>query len=87
MEFFVYTWYAKCIYEEGSDCMLTSAERKTSQINVRVNSAEREMIEQLRNHIRPRVSASRLLVYLCEEKAREMGIIRDLPDGNWTIGE
>ena len=67
--------------------MLSSAEPKTTQINVRMNPAEKEMIEKVRNHIRPRVSASRLLVYLCEEKAREFGIIHDTPDGNWTIGE
>ena len=67
--------------------MLSSKEPKTTQINVRMNPAEKEMVEQVRNHIRPRVSASRLLVYLCEEKAREFGIITDTADGHWTIGE
>ena len=67
--------------------MLSSTEPKKSQINVRMNEAEREMVERVRNHIRPRVSASRLLVYLCEEKAREFGVIHDQPDGSWTIDE
>ena len=67
--------------------MLSSGEQKNMQINVRVNRAEKEMIERVRNSIRPRVSASRLLVYLCEEKAREFDLIKDTPDGNWTIGE
>ena len=67
--------------------MLSSGDTKNTQINVRMNAAEREMVERVRNSIRPRVSASRLLVYLCEEKAREMGIIHDAPDGKWTIDE
>lgn len=67
--------------------MYSSDEPKTLQLNIRINEAEREMIEQVRNGIRPRVSASKLLIYLCEERAREMGIITDNGRGVWTISE
>ena len=65
--------------------MYSSDEPKTMQLNIRMNKAEHEMIEQVRNNIRPRVSASKLLLYLCEEKAREMNIITDNGHGVWSI--
>ena len=65
---------------------LRNNEPKNSAFNIRCNDAEREMIDRLRNTVRPRVSASRLLIYLCEEKARELGIIKDdEKTGTWTI--
>lgn len=67
--------------------MLYSDEPKNTQINVRCNAAEREMIEQVRNCIRPRVSASKLLLFLCEEYARQNGIIHDTGNGRWEIEE
>ena len=67
--------------------MYLSDEPKTLQLNIRINKAEHEMIEQVRNNIRPRVSASKLLIYLCEERAREMGLITDNGRGVWSISE
>ena len=64
---------------------LTNNEPKNSAINLRCNDAERAMITALQNTIRPRVSASKLVIYLCEEKAREQGIIHDKSDGTWYI--
>lgn len=64
---------------------LTNNEPKNSAINIRCNDAERAMVEAIRSTVRPRVSASKLLLYLCEEKAREEGIIKDNPDGTWSI--
>ena len=64
---------------------LTNNEPKNSAINVRCNEAEKAMIAALQNTIRPRVSASKLLIYLCEEKARENGIIHDNNNGTWYI--
>lgn len=64
---------------------LTNNEPKNSAINIRCNDAERAMIDAVRNSIRPRVSASRLLVYLCEERARKMDLIKDNPNGTWSI--
>ena len=64
---------------------LSSSAPKNAAINVRCNEAERAMIEAVRNTIRPRVSASRLLLFLCEEKARAMGVIKDEKNGEWTI--
>lgn len=67
--------------------MLHSDAPKTGQINIRINPAERRMIEMLQSAIRPRVSSSRLLIYLCEEEARRRGFIQDEEDGTWTISE
>lgn len=67
--------------------MLHSDEPKRLQINVRVNEAEKAMLERLQRDIRPRVSISRLLVYICEEEARRRGFIQDKGDGTWTIAE
>jgi len=64
---------------------LTNNEPKNSAINLRCNDAERAMITALQNIIRPRVSASKLVIYLCEEKARQEGIIHDNSDGTWYI--
>ena len=64
---------------------LFNNEPKNNALNVRCNEAERAMIDAIRNNIRPRVSASRLLIFLCEEKAREMDIIKDNGDGTWYI--
>ena len=64
---------------------LTNNEPKNSAINIRCNDAERAMIEKIRYGVRPRVSASKLLLYLCEEKARSIGLIHDNPDGSWYI--
>ena len=64
---------------------LMSNEPKNSAINIRCNDAERAMIDAIRNTVRPRVSASQLLLYLCEERAREYGLIKDNPNGFWTI--
>lgn len=64
---------------------LTNNEPKNSAINIRCNDAERAMIEAIRATVRPRVSASKLLIYLCEEKARKEGIITDNDDGTWSI--
>ena len=65
--------------------ILTNNEPKNSAINIRCNDAERAMIEAIQNSIRPRVSASRLLIFLCEEKARELGVIKDNKNGTWSI--
>ena len=65
--------------------ILTNNEPKNSAINIRCNDAERAMIDAIRNTVRPRVSASRLLIYMCEERARELGIIKDNNDGTWSI--
>ena len=67
--------------------MLHSDDAKYLQINVRINPAERAMIERLQSAIRPRVSTSRLLIYLAEEEARRRGIIEDQDDGTWLISE
>lgn len=67
--------------------MLHSDEPKYLQINVRINPAEKQMLEQLQRGIRPRVSLSRLLIYFCEEEARRKGIIQDEEDGTWSIAE
>lgn len=67
--------------------MLRSDDNKTLQVNVRLSPAEKRLIELLQGQIRPRVSASRLLIYLCEEKGRELGLIEDNADGTWTIAE
>lgn len=64
---------------------LLSTEAKNSAINIRCNDAERAMIDAVRGMTRPRVSASKLLLYLCEEKAREEGIIKDLKNGAWYV--
>lgn len=64
---------------------LTNNEPKNSAINIRCNDAERAMIEAVRNSIRPRVSSSKLLIYLCEEIARKEGFITYNPDGSWSI--
>lgn len=64
---------------------LLSTEPKNSAINIRCNDAERAMIEAICGITRPRVSASRMLLYLCEEKAREAGIIKELKNGTWYI--
>ena len=64
---------------------LVNNEPKNAAINIRCNDAERAMVDAIRNSIRPRVSASRLMLYLCEEKAREQGIIHDNPNGTWYI--
>ena len=64
---------------------LTNIEPRNNAINVRCNDAERAMIDAIRNSIRPRVSASRLIIFLCEEKAREMNIIEDNDNGSWSI--
>ena len=58
---------------------------KNSAMNIRCNDAERAMIQALQGLTRPRVSASSLLLYLCEEKAREAGIIQMNKDGSWSI--
>ena len=63
----------------------TNNEPKESAINLRCNRAEKEMITALQNAIRPHVSASRLLIYLCEEKANELGLITYNKDGTWSI--
>lgn len=65
--------------------VLTNNEPKNSAINIRCNDAERAMIDAIRNTVRPRVSASRLLIYLCEEKARELCVIKDNMNGTWSI--
>ena len=65
--------------------VLTNNEPKNSAINIRCNDAERAMIDAIRNTVRPRVSSSRLLIYLCEERARELGVIRDNANGTWSI--
>lgn len=67
--------------------MLHSDEPRTLQLNIRLNPAEKLMIERLQSSIRPRVSASRLLIYLCEEEARKRDLIEDEGDGTWTISE
>ena len=64
---------------------LTNNEPKNSAINLRCNDAERAMITAVQNIVRPRVSASRLLIYLCEEKARENNLIEYNKDGTWSI--
>ena len=64
---------------------LFNTEPKNSAINIRCNDAERAMIDAIRGMTRPRVSASRLLIYLCEEKAREANIITENKDGSWYI--
>lgn len=64
---------------------LVNTEPKNNAINIRCNDAERAMIEAIRGMTRPRVSASRLLIYLCEEKAREANIITENKDGSWSI--
>lgn len=64
---------------------LLNTEPKNSAINIRCNDAERAMIDAIRGMTRPRVSASRLLIFLCEEKAREEGIIKENKDGSWSI--
>lgn len=65
--------------------MLRSDEQRTYQLNMRINSAERKMIERLQSSIRPRVSVSRLLIYLAEERAEKEGIIQFTDEGYWTI--
>ena len=65
--------------------MLRSDEPKTFQLNVRINSAEKKMLERLQSAIRPRVSVSRLLIYLAEERAEKEEIIQYSDDGTWTI--
>ena len=67
--------------------MLHSDAPKYLQINIRINPAEKQMLDQLQRGIRPRVSLSRLLVFYCEEEARRQGIIHDEEDGTWTIAE
>ena len=64
---------------------LYNNEPKNSAINVRCNDAERAMMDAVLATFRPRISASRMIVYLCEEKARKLGIIEDLPNGTWSI--
>ena len=64
---------------------LINNEPKNNAINVRCNDAERAMIDAIRNTIRPRISASKLLIFLCEEKARELNIIQDMKNGFWSI--
>ena len=64
---------------------LYSNEPKNAALNVRCNDAERAMIDALRGMTRPRVSASALILYLCEEKARDAGIIQMNNDGSWSI--
>ena len=64
---------------------LLSTEPKNSAINVRCNDAERAMIDMLCGTIRPRLSASRLILYLCEEKAKQEGIIVENKNGTWSI--
>ena len=71
--------------ERGITMKLTNNEPKNSAINIRCNDAEKAMVEAVRCSIRPRVSASRMLLFLCEEKARKDGIIADNDDGTWTI--
>lgn len=64
---------------------LTNNQPKNNAINIRCNDAERAMVEAVRMSIRPMVSASKLLLFLCEEKARKDGLIQDNPDGTWSI--
>lgn len=64
---------------------LTNLEPKNSAINIRCNNAEKAMISALQKVIRPHVSASRLLIYLCEERARQENIIQYNKDGTWNI--
>ena len=64
---------------------LTNNQPKNSAINIRCNDAERAMVEAVRMSVRPRVSASKLLLFLCEEKARKDGLITDNADGTWSI--
>ena len=64
---------------------LLNTEPKNSAINIRCNDAERAMIDALRSATRPRVSSSKLLIYLCEEQARQKGIITENKDGTWYI--
>ena len=65
--------------------ILTNNEPKNAAINIRCNDAERAMVEAVRLSVRPHVSASKLLLFLCEEKARKEGIIIDNPNGTWSI--
>ena len=67
--------------------MLYSSDPKYDQLNIRINPAEKLMIERLQAVIRPRVSASRLLLFLCEEEAQRRGIISVGDDGTWSISE
>ena len=67
--------------------MLHSDETRTLQISLRLNAAEKKMIEEVNKTIRPRISVNKMLIYLCEERARELGIIQDDGEGNWLISE
>ena len=64
---------------------LYNNEPKNSALNIRCNDAEKAMIDALCCTMRPKVSASKLLLYLCEEKAIEMGIISEEKNGIWSI--
>ena len=64
---------------------LISTEPKNNAINIRCNDAERAMVDAVRGITKPTVSASKLLLYLCEEKAREAGLIHDNKNGTWYI--
>ncbi len=65
----------------------SSTEPRNFQINLRVNNADKAMLEAIRNSIRPRITTSRILLYLAEERAREMGILDIRKDGTWTIDD
>ena len=64
---------------------LFNSEPKNSAINIRCNEAERAMIDAVRGITKPYVSASKLLIFLCEEKARKEGLITDMKNGTWYI--
>lgn len=64
---------------------LYNNEPKNSAINIRCNDAERAMIDAICGTMRPRISASKLVLYLCEEKAREEGLIDEEKNGLWSI--
>ena len=62
-----------------------NTEPKNNAINIRCNDAEKAMIDALCATIRPRVSASKLMLFLTEEKAQELGIIKMEKNGTWSI--
>ena len=64
---------------------LYNNEPKNSAMNVRCNDAERAMIEALCNTMRPKISASKMILFICEQKAEELGIIQIGKNGTWSI--
>lgn len=67
--------------------MLHSDDPRHMQINIRLNAAEKQMLDQLQKTSRPRVTLSKMILFYCEEEARRKGIIHDEEDGTWSIAE